>query len=422
MVKYFQNFSRQKLLVLISLVFLLKLLIVLFFVHHIKLWEDHDIAVNIVNSGEFKYFQNSQWNYNYQFPVYPFIISFLYKVFGIVPKIAVIYNLLIASFSAYYLFYVLLQFIDFFSLPEKIKEQKTTIAFISTVVFMLHPLVSYYAMNNVLPFAQNQFFIILSFYFMFKFINDISIKNAILFSFILGVGFIDRSTLITLTLSFVLLMIVKTDFKKTVKWVSLVAVVSSISVFMWMYRNYKITREIQLTSSMGENMWIGVLPESEGTTYLKNGQTYYAALGEEFKNLGTLSASEQNEFYMNQYWKIVKEEPSRVVKMFFIKLKNFWFFRSDIGIDYSNEIKNLIPLYKFIYLLFLVLAVFASFKIGWKSFYLNSFLIALSLLQSYVYVETRHRIIIEPFLLFLAIVGVFYFIYRREISQSSSLQ
>lgn len=77
---------------LCGITFLAKLFLLFFFVDTVSLWEDHDIAVNIVKTGEFKYFHNGQWNYNYNFPVYPYVVSAIYSIFGINAKFVIVYH------------------------------------------------------------------------------------------------------------------------------------------------------------------------------------------------------------------------------------------------------------------------------------------------------------------------------------------
>jgi hypothetical protein len=402
--------EKSKLLTLISIIFLLKGFYIFLFVHEINLLEDHEIAMNLLTTGEMKYLHNSNVNYNYQFPVYPFLLFIVYKICGVSYKCALLLNLLLSSATAYFLFYVLKDFFYRFNLPEKIQKHSELILFSSVAFFLLHPLITYYTVKNVHPFSLNLFFVAAVLFLMLRFFKENTPGNLIIYSVVLGAGLLDRTTLITTMTPFVLLTFINYPVRNSVKTILVVICIVVLMNVPWLIRNYQITHTLSLTSSVGENMWIGTLEETEGTTQMSTGKTYYDILKKDtlLNNISHLPPTEQNSLYMKKYFEILKKDPLHVIKMFFIKLKNFWLFRKNIGVDYSLAIKNYILLYKVYYLITLVLALMALFLLKKKALVYISFPIALSVMQSLVYVETRHRLIIEPFLIFLAVIGLIY--------------
>ena len=108
------------------------------------------------------------------------------------------------------------------------------------------------------------------------------------------------------------------------------------------------------------------------------------------------------------YFSECRNDPGRAIKMFFVKMKNFWWFRTSIGTSYNGDVRSFIPFYKITYVLILLLSVAGIFIIGKRSFFLWIYLFTLSVMQSLVYVEMRHRIIIEPWLLFFAVISVYW--------------
>ena len=66
--------SKKQLFLLIIFAFICKVLFVVFFIDSAKLWEVNDIALNLLRTGEMKYFHDGKMNYNYQFPIYPFFV------------------------------------------------------------------------------------------------------------------------------------------------------------------------------------------------------------------------------------------------------------------------------------------------------------------------------------------------------------
>lgn len=396
------------LFLLCGITFLAKLLLLFFFVDTISLWEDNDIAVNIVKTGEFKYFHNYQWNYNYNFPVYPYIVSFIYTVFGINAKYVIVYHLILQVFTAYFLFHSFYRFLTFFD-HKSINNRKEQIAFIAVACFLLHPLITYYALGNIFPFTQSLFFVSASFYFMFRLFEKWNTKNLILYSLFLGLAVVDRSTAVTVTLPFLLFCFYTWTFRHAIKKIAIVAAISVLPLCLWVVRNYQVTGHVQLTSSMGENLWLGIQEETEGTTQMQDGRSYYFLLQrEDIDQLLQLDAAGQNEYYMKKYFSECKNDPGKIAGMFFVKMKNFWWFRTSIGLSYNADVNSLIPYYKIVYALILFLSVAGIFIIGKKSIFLWSYLLGLSIMQSLVYVEMRHRIIIEPWLIFFAVITVYW--------------
>lgn len=311
-------------------------------------------------------------------------------------------------FTAYFLFHVFHRFLVFFN-NDTINKRKERIAFVAVAFFLFHPLITYYALANIFPFTQSFFFITGSFYFMFRLFEQWNTKNLIFYSVFLGLAVIDRSTAVTVTLPFLFFCFYTWEFRNALKKIALVASISVLPLCLWVVRNYLVTNHVQLTSSMGENLWLGIQEETEGTTQFQDGRSYYFLLQRnDIEQILQLDAAEQNEYYMKKYSEEWKKNPGKVFKMFFVKMKNFWWFRTSIGLSYNGDVRSLIPFYKILYALILILSVTGIFIIGKKSFFLWSYLFALSIMQSLVYVEMRHRIIIEPWLIFFAVITIYW--------------
>ncbi len=395
----------RNLLFVIVLFFFLKLVCIIF-LSGVRVWEDFEMAKNLYQLGELKYFHIGQWNYDYNFPVYPLALYGLFLITGISIKAALFFNIVIQLITAIYFYRLVIHFCNYFNVSKK----SVQIAIWSTVLYSLHPLINFYAFANVHPFVTNQFFIVISLYYMFQFIHSPSLKLGICYSLVLGIGFIDRSSLVAFTIPFVILSFTRYNFRTAVKFISIVGIVSLIPVLILLARNVYAANHFALTSSVGENLWLGTLEETNGTTQLTSGKSYYELMNSDMRKISRLKPNEQQDYFFKSYSKKFTNSPVKILKMFIVKLSNFWFFRKNIGIDYSIKIKKFIPLYKVAYLTVLMLSIIATFMIGRKAFLLWSALLTLSIIQAMVYVETRHRIIIEPFLVVFAVIAVFSFI------------
>lgn len=405
-------------MLVIGVAFIIKAIIIIF-ISSARCFEVNDIAITMFKTGEMKYFLNGHVNYNYQFPVYPFLIYLIYSIFGIYYKYVLFFNLIISSASAYFLYYLLDEFMNLFNITELNKYRKK-IVFISVILFLSHPLISYYTIATIHPFALDLFISIVVLYQMFRFINKPNTLNLLIYSLLIGLGILNRTTAIVLIVPFIIISIQKLKFISTLKHCFVIIFISIIISGGWVIRNYIKDNTLLINSSIGQNLWIGIQEKTEGTAQMQGGKNYFDLLSkEELKSLPKLSAEQQNNLFLTKYLIILKSEPLHVIKMFFIKLKNFWFFRSNIGIDYSRSIANYIIIYKIIYIIVLLLALISIFMLKAKAIVLLSYPICLSIFQSIIYVETRHRIIIEPFIIFLSIISIYYIYthyFKREIN------
>ena len=75
----FNELKINKLYFIILLSAFAKVSYLFLFVDTIKFWEDHDIAINLLNTGVFYYNYDGMINHTYQFPLYPYIIFTIYN-------------------------------------------------------------------------------------------------------------------------------------------------------------------------------------------------------------------------------------------------------------------------------------------------------------------------------------------------------
>lgn len=380
--------------------------ILLFFISGIRLWEDHDIALNFLDSGELFYISDGAKFFTYQFPVYPFLLAGIYTIFGISPLAAVAFNVLLNGLAAIIIYLFIQDFMQYFLSGSSIISYAEKIAAACSLVFLLHPAINYYALYNIHPFSIDLLFLFLSLWLMMRFVLNPSRKNLVFYAVVLGITILDRASLVVVLLPFLIISYKCVGFGITLKRFSIIVVISSFVVAPWLVRNYYKEGIIGFESSIAKDLWKGSMPEGEGSSYLVNGKNYYSALSKEEKGrLYKMGPKEQHDFFTNKYLELLIETPGHVLKMYFIKLKNFWWFREKIGNDYEPAIQNFIPYYKIYYVVIFFFSIISLFVIR-GSVTLFSVPFVLSMLQSIFYVETRHRMIIEPLLIFLSILAI----------------
>lgn len=416
LLKKINSLSNKEIVIILSIIALIKLVVLLLFVRDFQLWEDHYIALNIVQEGESYIYSDGIKSHTFQFPVFPFIVSILYTVFGVFPIAVAILNIFLSSITAWFLYNISLYFISYFKLPSKTTQYKNLIALLTTLGFCLHPAIAYYAITKVHPFTMDMFMLFFSLHVILRYVVNSTQKNLWLCVIVIGLTVLTRATLVVSTIPLMLLLWEKSGFTKMVKQVLIIGLLAFTTNIPWLARNYYQDGIIGYESSALKDLWKGSLANSEGSNYLKDGKNYYAALThEEIVTLQKCTPHEQQQFFYEKWKGNVKNDPVGFTSLFFVKLYNFWGFREHLGNEYPPAVRKWIPLYKVSYCMMLLLSGISIFIIRKRIFILLSIPIALSLIQSFFYVETRHRLIIEPILLFLADISmVALFTYRKS--------
>lgn len=388
-------------------VFLIKCILVLFAISSFKTWEDTEIALNLLKTGEFKMMHRDIYDYCFQFPLFSFIQFFIFRI-GLEISWVAIFQLLISSASAYLLYYIIIYLFDLFDFPQWAKKEKEIIALWSAVAFLIHPAISYYQIVNIHPFTLDLFFPLLVIFLSLKYIKHPDILGIILIGIALGVSILNRTTLLVSIIPFCLMSLKVYPIKKSLAQIFIVLFMAFAVVTPWLIRNYAIYNKIMMTTTTGEIIWKGSIYGSDGGNHLTSGKHYLDVLtGYEKEQIEKMDVLERQNFFVDKYFSILNNDPTQIIKMYFVKLENFWWFRDQLGIDYDKSLRRYLIFYKIGFITILLAAIGGMFLLGKNIFYLISYPLALSLLQSVFYVETRHRMVIEPILIFLTIITIF---------------
>jgi hypothetical protein len=387
----------------------LKLLFLIIRQPGMTFYEDNDIAVNFSNTGEFFLFWDGIKNHTFQFPIYPSCLALLYTIFGIHPLVAGIFHVLLNALAAFLLWDIFHFFLDSFRLPAHVTKYNNTIVFIAIFLFCLHPGIAWYALFKIHPFSMDLLMLLLPIYFTARYWKNESMINLVLFFVSSALAVLTRATLIVAVVPFLILYLKQKGLLRATLLTASLFLFILLACLPWMIRNYHQDDIIGMSSLGGKDIWKGSLPETEGSNYLTNGSDCYSLLSPgAVDSIHQMTVKQQNNYFLGLYYKNVTERPGLQVRLFLLKLKNFWLFRSAIGNEYGSKAQFLLPLYKVCYLFILLLSIAALWLIGKRSLLLFIIPLLLSLEQSLYYVETRHRLLIEPFLIFLAITGLFY--------------
>ncbi|MFT7614297.1 MAG: hypothetical protein ACI9J3_003279 [Parvicellaceae bacterium] len=391
----------RKIKYLVIAIILVLTLVKLLFLGPIRITEGHEIAQSILATNEFKYWINNGYNFNYQFPIYPFLIAVFY-FFRELPEMAIALNLLCSGVTAYFIA----------KISHALFNKNKWLTIIATIGFLTHPIISYYQVATIHPLALDLLFATLLIYMGICW-KHYSLKNSIICGLIIGLALLNRPTLIVFALPIAYRLLTTTSIKPLIFRAVIIGFIAIIPVGMWMIRNHSIYGEWSLNSSYGQNLWIGIQEETEGTAQKANGQTYYSLMDDStYAAISILNPVEESAYFTKKYQTELEKTPGLWSSMFVLKLKNFWWFRSNIGVDYGPGISDYIIFYKIGYVLLLIFGLlgFIVSNKYWRMVLLS--ILLLSLFQASFYVETRHRLLIEPALIISSLAAIQYFMLK----------
>jgi len=363
-----------------------------FFVPNINTWEDYVIAENIINSGDFYCMNDGAVNHSFQFPVYPILLSIAIAIYH-TPVAGVLLNILLSAISCH----IFLRNLQNLHHEAWLKIASKHLRYLALLP-LLHPAFAYYELTNAHPFIHDFLMLNIACAALLK-STDSSTKKPLEIGLLFGLSILGRGTFIVFPMLALLLLLLRKNYKRAM----LIAIGTALMLAPWLAHNYLSDGLVGLTSTSGKILWKGSLHHSDGGNYLHNGQNYYSALSaDDLTILGQSSVKEQNDFFNQRYLTLLREEPLHVLRMFAIKLKNFWFFGDISGTEHPPALIALWTTYRVCNFIFIALLFGLLFKVRSSAFLILP-LVLFSMLQCWFYFESRHRLILEPFLIVILV-------------------
>ncbi|MFM7023945.1 MAG: hypothetical protein ACKOXB_13320 [Flavobacteriales bacterium] len=374
-----------------------------FFLPSIQTWEDYLIAENILESGNFYYENDGAINHSFQFPVYPILLSIALAMNHSAVS-GIILNILLAAVACLFFRSNLQKLLFKGWIPLSMKK-----IHLLCLLPLLHPAFLYYELMHVHPFIHD--FLMLNIGIgALLYLMDKGSRHPVEGGIMIGLAVLGRGTFIIFPALIIVILIYQKAFKK----LGYALLGMTIMVSPWLMHNYLSDGILGLTSTNGKILWKGSLHNSEGGNYLLNGKNYYSALTQDdFRTLQYSSVKEQNEFFLSKYKKTLSNEPEHVFRLFAIKLKNFWFLPERISEDNGDQLKNPWLLYRIFNFVLVILLLIALIKYLKLKLLMLPF-IMLSLLQCWFYFESRHRLLIDPWLIALLIASYVYYTAKKS--------
>lgn len=375
----------------------------------VKLWlmrvdnafEAHTMAVEWLASGQFRYHYLGHWDPIFQFPVYTAILAGFYGV-GLEPWAVQVFQIACGTATAWIIHLLALYLL-------KGRAYAKPVALGSAVVAAFSPFLAFYQVRMIHPFAWDT--LLATVLLLMAVRATPEQRGSVLALFAVGgLALLNRPTLGVFMLPFLL-----NHFRFIVSGASLLFKLGLVVLLfgplsLWLVRNERVSGRYQLTSVTDQMIWMGLQEETEGSGHMADGRSYAHLLSEpERFGLFAMPPGERSAFFRSKWHAELDASPGLRWRMFLIKMKNFWLFRSHLGVDHGSTASTAaLSLYKVgacVTLLLILTGV--ALRERWLIDPLLA-VVALSLVQCSFYFETRHRLLAEPVLTMIALAAAFH--------------
>jgi 4-amino-4-deoxy-L-arabinose transferase-like glycosyltransferase len=300
------------------------------------------------------------------------------------------------------------------------------------LLIAFHPGLIIYSVAKAHPLTFDALFFTVAVLQAFRLRERLTVRRAIELGVIVGVGTLSRATLIIflpLVAVWLVWVLRKDSLKLVVRAIVVAGLCTTAIVIPWTIRTSLLHHRFVFMLTTGpENFWRGNNPDATGSTYVTADKTGLDILTP--RELADLLRQPdevaQADWFTARSHAFIREHPGEFVRLTAMKFLHFWWVAPQTGLLYP---RSWFRAYLVYYVLVLLLAMIGAWSI-WRTetlarpqlLLIAAFLLALSLLQSFYYVEGRHRWAVEPILIAISGVGVGSIAARRHSFATANLK
>lgn len=385
----------------------------LFFLRADQTFESYTTAMDWVATGQFGHHYFGTWDRAFQLPVHSAILA-LFLLAGFGTSAMLVFQVACGTLTAYLIHRTALHLL-------RGEQYARNVAWITALFTGLSPFLAYYQVRMVHPFAWDTLLATALLYTSLK--ADPARRATLVWFFALGgLAVLNRPTLGVFMLPFA--------WRHWRSFLNKDRIVFHVALLLllfgpvsgWLLRNHAVTGRYQFSSVTDQLIWMGLQEETEGGGYLADGRSYWHLLSPaECALMFQMDAMERAAFFRTKWKAEVHADPTLRWHMLGVKFRNFWLYRSHPGQGHGAALAWAIHLYK-VYasiLLFLLAIQVLVFRHPGLLMVIASVL-ALSLVQSAFYFETRHRLLAEPLLLMVGIATAAMVVDRLRVGRQGA--
>lgn len=284
------------------------------------------------------------------------------------------------------------------------------------VLIAFHPGLVAYSATKAHPLVFDALFCTLALLQSFRLAERPTIRRAVEFGLILGVGALSRGTIVIFgPIAGLWLLVMAVRESRTLVFRNLIiAGLLTVGIIApWTLRCSLLHhRFVFLLTTDSEDFWIGNNPYATGHAYVDPGHLVVTALpSDELADLlGQPTETAQADWFASRSHAFIRAHPAEFLRLTFLKFFHFWWYAPQTGVEYRAR---WFYLYMTYYIGALILAGFGVWRVVRSGppathlvWLLGIFLFGLSALQSLYFVEGRHRWAVESMLIVLSGGGI----------------
>jgi len=365
-------------------------------------WEYEKLALNLLNNGEFSYPYRGNTYRSYVGPVFPLICSLLHLVGGKSLLLYVVFHISVALTTIWLAY----------RLASKWFSRETGI--LAGLLIALEPGLIVYNSYKVDVITLASCLLLTGLAVFERIVTTRQYRWSAFLGGLVGIAMMTRLDLLAMLAPFVVWLAMRGTPRRTVLVHGLLAAGMTLLVLTpWLARNYAVHGRILLTTTSGEQLWIGNhegslgAPDPSGKSYAHMSTALREAIAH-----GT--ELEQNDAFSVEAVRNILKDPASFVDRFFHKFLYFWWFTPTYGMFYINIPAWMREGYKALYAILLILAILgvtAALKDTevqrrlaiWSVLAVITYIV---LIHSIYFLEGRHRVLIMPLFLMFSAYGV----------------
>lgn len=375
------------------------LVVKLFLASPERVFEPHDMAIEWLQSGQLRYMHLDVWHAAYQLPLYAWVVTLVYWA-GLGTSGVMVFQIGCGTLSAWWAYRMVMAVIPAWPHAHRI-------AMATGVFTAFCPFLAIYQMRMIHPFALEMLLAIGTLLAAVR-ASQGDRWAATCLAVGLGLLLVLRPPLAALAFPYapsILRTLIRSKAWSTLIVCTLLA---ACPLSYWLVRNTQLHGVPLLTTATGQNLWLGIQPATSGTAQLPDGESFVTLLPpDEQRALSSMSALEQSRSFTRKWADTVIASPGTWLRIYLVKLRNFWLFRPHTGVDHPGTLARAgIASFKLYVVLLLPLVLWSVVRHGGDVRRLFVAVLLYSLVHAAFYVESRHRLVVEPVLFALACMAV----------------
>jgi 4-amino-4-deoxy-L-arabinose transferase-like glycosyltransferase len=369
---------------------------------HPELYESEDMARSLLAGRGLVYVSEGIPYYAYIAPLYPLLCAGLYALLPSVTAILIVQMVASAGHA------VLVA-----AMGERLFNR--TAGIIAGLLMAGHPGLIVYSSLKAHPLTVDALCVTLVAWQFLKLQADRTIRRSVWLGLTIGLGVLARATsavFLPVGIAWLFATRARRHWATEVTRSLLIAGIALLVIAPWLIRNAHIYHRVVFVSTHWQVFWRGNNPHATGHSYIDPGRTVMSMLTpEQLGQLRTLNDDAQrDQWFRAQALGFIRSNPSAFFTLTLKKFGHFWWFAPQTGMLYP---RLWLRGYQIFYAVVVCLALLCAQGFVRRATpeqrragaLIGLFLLALSLLQSLYYVESRHRWALEPLVLLLAGAG-----------------